>query len=229
MQPHAFWQRLDPAEAVAPAPWRDRFPARLPDGRVLHLPIRALGESGEGIASLILNQASFAVEAALADALAEALRPLAPEVVVGLPTLGLALARPVAERLGHPRFVALGTSRKFWYEEALSAPMRSITSPGTEKRLFVDPRMVPLLAGRSIALVDDVLSSGASICAGLDVLETIGEAPVAIGAAMLQTERWRERLEARERGLADRVRGVFETPLLRSGPDGWRIAEDADP
>ncbi|MEO0679592.1 MAG: phosphoribosyltransferase [Pseudomonadota bacterium] len=221
MDPHAFWQSLEPPEAAAPPPWRDRFPAALPDGRVLHLPIRPLGDGALGIASLILNQASFAVERALARALAERLVPLEPEVIAGLPTLGLALARPVAEALGHARYVPLGTSRKFWYEEALSAPMRSVTSPGVEKRLYLDPRMAPLLQGRRVALIDDVLSTGASICAGLDVLAAADAAPEVIGAAMLQTTRWAERLERRAPGLPERVRGVLSTPPLTATAEGW--------
>ena len=47
-----------------------------------------------------------------AEDLAARLRPFSPEVVVGLPTLGLTLAAAVAERLGHARYVPCGTSRK---------------------------------------------------------------------------------------------------------------------
>ncbi len=213
MQAHEFWQTFSPGPPP-PAPWTDRFPAQMPDGRVLWLPIRTLA-SGDGIASLILNQASFEVEETLAAHLADRLRPHAPDVVVGLPTLGLGLARAVAARLGHARMVPLGTSRKFWYDEALSVPMSSITSPGVAKRLYVDPRMLPLLRGRRVALIDDVASSGASMRAGLSLLGAIDCAPVAMGVAMRQTDRW----QALARSAP--LEGVFDTPLLRAAPDGW--------
>jgi adenine/guanine phosphoribosyltransferase-like PRPP-binding protein len=222
MQPHAFWQDFD-IEPDA-APFTTRYPARMPDGRILHLPIRPLGDSEHALASLIVNQASFAVERALAEALAERLRPAAPEVVVGLPTLGLTLARAVAERLGHSRYVPLGTSRKFWYDEALAADMSSITSPGAVKRLYLDPRMLPLLDGRRVALIDDVISTGRSITAGLDVLASAEVAPFAIGAAMLQTDRWRPALAAL--GMESRVHAVFATPMLNRRNGGWEPIAD---
>ena len=203
-------------------PYGTRYPAELPDGRILFLPIRPLADTGNAIASLILNQSSFEVEAALADALAERLRPSKPEVVIGMPTLGLSLARLVAQRLGHRRFMALGTSRKFWYDEELSVPMSSITSPDSQKRLYLDPRMRPLLNGVRICLIDDVISSGTSICAGLDLLEKLGIRPVSIGAAMLQTRRWVDRLDQTYDGTSQMVSGVIETPLLIRSEKGWR-------
>ncbi|NDR58470.1 phosphoribosyltransferase [Aliiruegeria sabulilitoris] len=222
MEPHEFWQEIHPPEDAVPPPWPDRFPAELPDGRILFLPIRALGDTGTGIASLILNQAGFAVETALADHLAALLSPLDIEVVVGLPTLGLSLARAVAERLGHARYIPLGTSRKFWYRDELSVPLSSITSPDTVKRLYFDPRLLPLLDGARIALIDDVISTGTSISAGLDLLQLVGHQPEAIGTAMLQTSRWNETL-CIDRGIdASRVHGVIQTPLLQATEDGWR-------
>lgn len=186
---------------------------------MLVLPIRPLAGSDNAIASLILNQASFAVEAALADELARPIAEAEPDIVVGLPTLGLSLARLVAERLGHARFVALGTSRKFWYDPALSVPLSSITSPGQEKRLYLDPRMVPLLSEARVCVVDDVISSGTSMRAGLEVLGKVGVSPVIVGAAMLQTRRW-------ENTLSDvPVSGAFETPLLKKIEDGWVEAD----
>lgn len=229
LAPHQFWQEIYPAATFDEAPadgFRDLYPARLPDGRQIALPIRALPDAGAtGVASLIVNQASFAVEDALADAMADALRPFSPDVVVGVPTLGLPLANAVARRLGHARMVALGTSRKFWYDEGLSEPMSSITSPDQVKRLYLDPRMLPLVQGRKVAVVDDVISSGASMRAVVSLLAKAEIAPVALAFAMLQTQRWRAALQAVGTDLGERVLGAFETPLLEKGADGgWRSA-----
>jgi adenine/guanine phosphoribosyltransferase-like PRPP-binding protein len=228
-EPHQFWQALEPAGALAPPSGAGHvgfYPATLPDGRALRLPIRALpGPDGLGVASLILNQASFAVHDALSEALAARAAAFRPDLVVGLPTLGLSLASDVARRLGHPRFVALGTSRKFWYADALSTPLTSITSPNQHKTLYLDPRMLPVIAGRRVLLVDDVLSTGSSILAGLALLRAAGCEPVAIAAAMLQSGRWRPALSGLQPPFAGPVLGVIETPLLKRTPSGgWRPA-----
>ncbi|WP_082666281.1 phosphoribosyltransferase [Aureimonas sp. AU4] len=221
-EPHQFWQDLLPPDVDGDAPaggYRGAYPACLPDGRRLLLPIRALpGDGAQAVASLIVNQASFRVEDALVEAMAQLAAPVSPEVVVGVPTLGLPLANGVARRLGHARMVALGTSRKFWYDEALSQPMRSITSPAAGKTLFLDPRMLPLLKNRRVLLVDDVLSTGASICAALRLLGAAGCRPVAIAAAMLQGERWREPVEALAPGLP--VIAALRSPRLARRTDG---------
>ena len=173
------------------------------------------------LASLIINQASFEVIDVLAGQLADELRGDDIEIIVGLPTLGLTLAAEVARKLGHARYVPCGNSRKFWYRDELSVPISSITTPDQVKRLYLDPRMVPLIEGRRIALIDDVLSSGTSIAAGLALLQKTGCEPVAIGAAMLQTRRWEEVLNAVDAQWTSRVRGVLQTPFLR------RVANDA--
>lgn len=222
MQPHDFWQTIEPAGTSDDGgPFSDAYPARLADGRRLQLPIRALADGRHGLASLIVNQASFEVLSALADDLAARLRPHAPDVVVGLPTLGLTLAAAVAEWLGHSRYVPCGTSRKFWYVEELSVPMSSVTTHHV-KRLYVDPRMLPLLKGRRVALVDDVISSGTSIVAGLSLMAAVGVEPVAVGAAMLQTDRWRQALADLSPVWPDRVVGSLATPLLERAGAGWR-------
>ena len=226
MQPHEFWQDVFPPKSFdAGSGYRDFFPATLEDGRQILLPIRQLSDSKHALASLIINQASFAVEEALATELATRLAPLKPDVIAGLPTLGLTLAAAVARKLGHARYVPLGTSRKFWYVDDLSVPLSSITTPDQKKRLYVDPRMLPLLEGKRVVLVDDVISSGTSIVAGLTLMETCGVEPIAIGAAMLQTERWRQPLADLAPRWPECVVGVFRTPLLARGEDGaWRAA-----
>lgn len=224
MQPHDFWQELHPPQSFsAGQECRDFYVAELPDGRQLRLPIRVLADGEHALASLIVNQASFAVQQALAEALAARIAAYDVEVVAGLPTLGLTLASAVARALGHSRYVPLGTSRKFWYRDELSVPLSSITTPDQEKRLYIDPRMLPLLEGKRVALVDDVISSGASIVSGLALVTACGIEPVVIGAAMLQSERWRERVDAGGKPWSERIVGVFSTPILEKTASGnWR-------
>jgi len=225
MQPHEFWQRLyAPQTFKVDAEHKTFFPATLDDGRQLQLPIRQLSDKKHALASLIVNQAAFDVADALATDLAEKLKAFAPDVVVGLPTLGLTLASEVARKLGHSRYVPLGTSRKFWYEEELSVPLSSITTPDQIKRLYIDPRMLPLLENSRIALVDDVISSGTSIVAALNLLSSRALKPVVIGAAMLQTQRWRAVLEPFGADYTGIVQGCFTTPMLERLDNGsWKI------
>jgi len=218
LKPEDFWQSLLPAAAVVTAPYEDSFPAQFDDGRQILLPIRTLPDGKHALASLIINQASFSVLDAIASDLAAKLAPFGPEMVVGLPTLGLTLAAAVAQKLGGTRYVPLGTSRKFWYREDLSVSLSSVTSPEQSKRLYIDPRMIPLLAGRRVALIDDVISSGASMCAGVLLLAGIGVEPVALGAAMLQSDSWQDGLLPAWRG---RLVHVFTSPLLTKTESGW--------
>ena len=150
--------------------------------------------------------------------LAERLAPLRPEIVVGLPTLGLALAPTVARHLGHTRFVPMGYSRKFWYDDNLSATVHSITSPGAAKRVYLDPHLLPLIAGRRVVLVDDVVSSGSTAMAPWTLLESLGAEVLALGVAMRQGTRWAAALGP---GRAGKVVGVLESPLLRAVQGGW--------
>ena len=226
MQPHEFWQKLYAPETFDVQGVHETFfPATLDDGRQLQLPIRPLSDKQHALASLIVNQAAFDVVDALSADLATKLKAFEPDVIVGLPTLGLTLASEVARKLGHSRYVPLGTSRKFWYEEELSVPLSSITTPDQIKRLYIDPRMLPLLDGRRIALIDDVISSGTSIVAALNLLNSRAFKPVVIGAAMLQTQRWRAPLEQLGTEFAQMTRSCFTTPMLEHGENGgWTIA-----
>jgi adenine/guanine phosphoribosyltransferase-like PRPP-binding protein len=213
--PKDFWQTLHPKTTFGPGPYSAAYPASFPDGRQLLLPIRPLPGTDTALASLIINQASFAVLDAIATTLAGLLRPLAPDIIVGLPTLGLTLAAAVAQRLGHTRYIPLGTSKKFWYDPALSVPLSSVTSPGQTKTLYLDPRLRPLLTGR-VVLIDDVISSGVSIAAACRLLEICNVTPTVIGTAMLQTEAWRPRVNGQ-------LVTVLKSPLLRKTSEGkWR-------
>src|SRR5271163_1722702 len=147
-----YWQSIYTAKdlPISPdPPYRRGYPARLPNDEFLILPLRGLpNDPHRCVASLIANQASISVVESLSEVMAERSKPFAPEIVVGLPTLGLAFAPLVAKHLGHTRYVPFGYSRKYWYKTELAIPVNSITTPDHNKLLFVDPNLAGMLKGR---------------------------------------------------------------------------------
>jgi adenine/guanine phosphoribosyltransferase-like PRPP-binding protein len=225
-----YWQELTaeiPARFPASPPYRFGYPVRLPCGRFLVLPLRRLPDGDRAVASLIANQASNAVVAALADHMAARAHELEAGIVVGLPTLGLAFAALVAERLGQPRYVPLGYSRKFWYDDALSEPVSSITSPEAGKHLRLDPNVRPLLEGRRVVLIDDAISTGATAVAAVRLLRKIGVDVAGMAVAMKQTNRWETAVATLPSPLA--IRAVYGCPLFQRSEAGWLPIAGTEP
>jgi adenine/guanine phosphoribosyltransferase-like PRPP-binding protein len=80
----------------------------------------------------------------------------------------------------------------------------------------LDPRILGRLADRRVLLVDDVISTGRSALAALDLLARAGCTPVALCVAMAQGDRWRASWPD-----ATPVVAAFATPLFRCTPQGW--------
>ncbi|WMS41135.1 phosphoribosyltransferase [Acuticoccus sp. MNP-M23] len=217
-----FWQQILPADdpaGNAEPPFQYGYPARLTDGRILVLPIRMVPDGERAVASLIANHASFAVNDALSDIMAG--HADGADVVVGMPTLGLVFAPEMARRLGHTNYVPLGYSRKFWYDEALSEPVRSITTPGAGKRVYIDPNALPRLEGKRVVLVDDAISTGGTMVSVLHLLGKLGCAPERIVVAMRQGTAWRDALATVDPAMPDRVKSAFASPIFTRVETGW--------
>ncbi|QSZ35036.1 hypothetical protein DSL72_007899 [Monilinia vaccinii-corymbosi] len=218
----SYWQEIIISNPSQNAPWKFGYPAQLPDSRFLMLPIRPLNDNPKhAVASLLVNQASLDVLDILADFLAALVRAFEPEVIIGLPTLGLSLAPIVARKLGLKRYVPLGYSRKFWYDEALSTEVSSITSPELGlKRVYLDPHQLPLVSGKRAVIIDDAVSSGVTLKMTWDLLERVGCDIVGCGVVMKQGKKWQEKF-GQER--VAKLVYVLESPLLEAVDDGWAL------
>ncbi|GLQ61814.1 phosphoribosyltransferase [Gluconobacter cerinus] len=208
-----FWQTFAPDVALKP-PYTDRYRVQV-GNRHLDLPLRVLPSKDQAVSSLLVNQTSFEVMEVLCGELVAIARSLEPDLIVGMPTLGLGLAAAVARGCGLARYVPLSTSRKFWYDDALSAPLSSITSPDNVKNLYLDPNLLPLLkSAQKIIVVDDVVSTGQSLAAGVNVLAATGVSPCAALCVMTQSNRWKDR-------FSFPVLSCFSSPLFERVQDGW--------
>lgn len=149
--------------------------------------------------------------------LAERLAPLEPEVVVGAAALGIPVAIETSRALGLDDYVVLQKSPKLHLANALTRPIRSITSQG-EQRLLLDRRALPLLKGRRTVLVDDVVASGGSLVGALALARAAGADVVGIGVILTEAHDWRAALGA-DAGL---VHSLAHIPQFEPDGAGWR-------
>lgn len=202
-------------------PFQDHYPVRLADGTYLKLPLQNFPNGQQAIALLMSNQTPFAVEQALTPLLTQTARNFAPEAIAGVPTLGLDYARVVAKELGFPDYVALGYSRKFWYDDALSVPVVSITSPDAKKSLYLDPNLVERVAGKRTLIVDDVINTGGTAIAAIQLLQKAEANVVGLLVVLTEGHDWREALAQQVPDLSQQVRGLGHIPIFEKTAGGW--------
>lgn len=149
-------------------------------------------------------------------ALAERLAPLSPDVVVGAATLGIPVAIEVTRALGLDRYVVVQKSPKIHLGDALVRTITSITSKG-EQRLLLDRAAVPLLSGRRVVVVDDVVATGSSLKGTIELVRAAGGDVVGVGVILTEAHDW----EATLGTDAALVRSLGHIPQFRPGADGW--------
>jgi adenine phosphoribosyltransferase len=180
----------------------------------LDLPVMAVSDD-VAIALLITVDQGVSFAARAGRELAELLEPFHVQVVASVATMGIPIAIEVSRALGIDDYLVLQKTPKIHLGDALSEPVRSITTGGTQRLLF-DRNRVGVAKGRPVALVDDVISTGASMRAALALLRRAGGDPVAVGVLATEGTAWKETLGPD----AELVRSLGKLPLLRREPDG---------
>ena len=127
----------------------------------LELPLVALSDELT-IALLITVDLGVAFAGTAGRELAELMRPAQPEIIVSVATMGIPLAIEASRALGLDDYVILHKTPKIHLGETWAEPVYSITTD-TPQRLRMDPARVDVVRGRRVAVVDDVISTGASL------------------------------------------------------------------
>jgi adenine/guanine phosphoribosyltransferase-like PRPP-binding protein len=222
------WEPAAPSEISEAKCFARAYPVRLADGSHLILPLKTLPLGDKAVALLMANQTSFAVEHRIVERLEGLVRAAAPDAVVGIPTLGLSYASRVAEAIGLPDFVALGHSRKFWYDDALSEVAVSSTSPDQSKRVYLDPALLHRVQQRRVVIVDDVLNTGATMTAAARLLQRAQAEVVAIIAVLTEGWDWHRALAQIDPRLPEKVHALGHIPLFGRISGGWAALPDTE-
>ncbi len=147
--------------------------------------------------------------------LADILRPFRPDVVVTIAAMGIPVVHEVSRHLGIGQYGVLHKTPKIHLADAESEPVRSITT-AKEQVLMFDSARIDTIRGKRVALVDDVVSTGASTGASLRLLRRLGAEVVAIGALVTEAAIWKSALG----DDAALVHALGELPVFRKNPDG---------
>jgi adenine/guanine phosphoribosyltransferase-like PRPP-binding protein len=192
----------------------DRIYAARVGSQVVDLPLVALSDDLT-IALLICVDHGVRFAEVAGKELADLMRPAEPEIVVSVATMGIPLAIEASRALGLDDYVILHKTPKIHLGETWAEPVTSIT---TEKpqMLRMDPARVSAVRGRRVAVVDDIISTGASTLAALRLVRRMGADPVVIGTLMTEGLGWRAALGAD----ADLVRALGSIPLFRPAGAG---------
>src|SRR5205823_712549 len=111
------------------------------------------------------------------------------DVIVCSESKAVGMAQVVVECFGQDRYVVLRKGVKNYMPRRPRAPLLedvvSITTPGAQS-LVLDPLDWPLLEGRRVLLLDDVIATGGTVMAACRLLERAGARVAATAAVLLK-------------------------------------------
>lgn len=190
-----------------------QYPVNVGTQRV-ELPLVPLGDDLT-LALLITVDMGVEFMRRAGEELAERLRPFDVDIVATVATMGIPVAIEVSRALGLDQYVILHKTPKIHLADAVSEPVRSITT-NADQRLLFDRARIASVAGQRVAIVDDVISTGASTGAALRLLRGVGANVVAIGTLVTEASLWKQSLGED----AERVVALGAIPVFRPSADG---------
>ncbi len=140
------------------------------DGFVAELPILPL-PSGIKIGFFNLHGDSSLTEHC-AKKLAEKLGDC--DVLLTAESKGLQLTHCIARELGHRYYAVARKSKKLYMQDGISVAIDASITTGAEQRMYLSKHDVDILKGKKVGIIDDVVSTGASLIGLENLVEKAG-------------------------------------------------------
>lgn len=91
------------------------------------------------------------------------------DVLITAESKGLQLTHCAARELGQRYYAVARKSKKLYMQDGIEVSIASSITTGKEQKLYLSKHDVDLIKGKKVGIVDDVVSTGASL-AGLEAL-----------------------------------------------------------
>lgn len=129
------------------------------DGRKEDLPILPL-PSGVNICFFNLH-GNVGLTEHCAAALAKKIKPYNPEMLITAESKGLQLTHCIARDMGFENYAVARKNKKLYMQDGIDVEAKTITT-GEIQHLYLSAHDVDLLKGKRVAIIDDVISTGAA-------------------------------------------------------------------
>ncbi len=96
------------------------------------------------------------------------------DVVLTAESKGLQLSHVIARELGHPYYAVARKNKKLYMQDGIEVHYGSSITTGKDQYLYLSKHDVDLLVGKKVAIVDDVVSTGASLLGLEDLVKKAG-------------------------------------------------------
>ncbi len=96
------------------------------------------------------------------------------DVIITAESKGLQLAHVVARELGQHYYAVARKSKKLYMQDGINVLIKSSITTGQEQRLYLSKHDVDIIKGKKVGIVDDVVSTGASLKGLEDIVELAG-------------------------------------------------------
>jgi adenine phosphoribosyltransferase len=169
------------------------LPVALGGGITAELPLQWIDDT-TGIYSFVLLSHVDWVRAAatsLVEMIDDALDGECVDVILTPEAKAITLAYEVAVRLSLTSFVVARKSAKNYMSNPVGVDVKSITTKGLQ-RLWFGEEDLALLRGKRILLIDDVVSTGATLEAMFSFLKSHGCEVALVACVLTEGQEWKE-------------------------------------
>ena len=96
------------------------------------------------------------------------------EVLITAESKGLQLCHVVARELGHDYYAVARKSKKLYMQDGIDVKIDASITTGKEQHLYLSKHDADLLKGKKVGIIDDVVSTGASLQGLEDLVNLAG-------------------------------------------------------
>ena len=96
------------------------------------------------------------------------------EVLITAESKGLQLTHCVARELGQRYYAVARKTKKLYMQDGIEITIESSITTGTEQKLYLSKHDLDLIKGKKVGIVDDVVSTGASLEGLEELVEKAG-------------------------------------------------------
>ncbi len=96
------------------------------------------------------------------------------EVLITAESKGLQLTHCVARELGQRYYAVARKTKKLYMQDGIEITIQSSITTGKEQKLYLSKHDVDLIKGKKVGIVDDVVSTGASLLGLEELVEKAG-------------------------------------------------------